>query len=271
MPRDSLVVLIDALKIPARRTEYSPTESAVSPFHAEPAQYDMPNAKKLRVSFFLAGALLFNAAAVFAFGRIAEEILEGDTQHFDSYLRAAIHGLATPGLTSLMQGFSFVGSVSMVVVLVLLSICWFVYFRRIRAAGLLAITMLGAAVLEISLKLAFHRPRPVAFVGPTPSSYSFPSGHAVDALCFYGVLAAILSTRMRERLAKVLIWAAAVFLTAMIGFSRIYLGVHYPSDVVGGYFAAAIWVSTVAFIDKMFTDGEWAKGCSRPNLSAEGG
>ena len=159
----------------------------------------------------------------------------------------------------------------MVVVLVLLSIGWCVYFRRIRAAALLAITMLGAALLEMILKLAFHRPRPVAFVGPTPSSSSFPSGHAIGALCFYGVLAAIVSTRIRERLAKVLIWAAAVFLTAMIGFSRIYLGVHYPSDVVGGYFAAVVWVTTVAFVDKMFTDGERVKARSRPNLSAEGG
>jgi undecaprenyl-diphosphatase len=115
---------------------------------------------------------------------------------------------------------------------------------------MLAITMLGVAALNVALKFAFHRPRPVAFFGATPSSYSFPSGHALGSLCFYGILAAILAARVRGRGAKFCVWIAALFLIGMIGFSRIYLGVHYPSDVIAGYCAATVWVGAVGFLDR---------------------
>jgi membrane-associated phospholipid phosphatase len=119
---------------------------------------------------------------------------------------------------------------------------------------LLAITMLGVAALDVSLKHAFHRPRPIAFFGTSPSSYSFPSGHAFGSLCFYGVLAAILAARVRRRVAKFCLWIAAALLIGMIGFSRIYLGVHYPSDVIAGYLAGAVWVAAVLSLNKVLAD-----------------
>jgi undecaprenyl-diphosphatase len=133
--------------------------------------------------------------------------------------------------------------------------CVFFYFRLARMAALLAISMVGMAALDLALKLAFHRPRPVAFFGPTPSSYSFPSGHAMGSVCFYGVLAAILAARARRRVAKWSIWTGAVLLIGMVGYSRIYLGVHYPSDVIAGYCAGAVWVGALGFLDKILTDG----------------
>jgi undecaprenyl-diphosphatase len=141
--------------------------------------------------------------------------------------------------------------------------CVFFYFRLARLAALLAITMVGMAALEVALKLAFHRPRPVAFFGPTPSSYSFPSGHAMGSVCFYGILAAILAARACGRVAKSSIWTAAVLFVGMIGYSRIYLGVHYPSDVIAGYCAGAVWVGAVGFLGKIFTAGRKEKMDSR--------
>jgi undecaprenyl-diphosphatase len=213
---------------------------------------DKPN--KVKIGFLLSGALLVAVTALFAFGWLAEEMLEGETAQFDAFVRTAVHRLATPELTRLMQAFSFLGSVAVVTVLTLVAICMCLYFRRIRTAALPAITMLGAAALDFTLKRAFHRPRPVAFFGPTPSSYSFPSGHAILSTCFYGVLAGILSARVRGRLAQVCIWGTAVLVIGMIGLSRIYLGVHYPSDVIGGYCAGAVWVGAVAFLDKILMD-----------------
>jgi membrane-associated phospholipid phosphatase len=214
---------------------------------------DKPN--KLKIGFLLSGALLVAVTALFAFGWLAEEMLEGETAQFDAFVRTAVHRLATPELTRLMQTFSFLGSVAVVAVLTLVAICVCLYFRRIRTAALPAITMLGAAVLDFTLKRAFQRPRPVAFFGPTPNSYSFPSGHAILSTCFYGVLAAILSARVRGRLAQVCIWGSAVLVIGMIGLSRIYLGVHYPSDVIAGYCAGAVWVGAVAFLDTILIDG----------------
>jgi undecaprenyl-diphosphatase len=209
---------------------------------------------KLNSWLLLLGALPVAVAALFVFGWLSEEMLEGDTQKFDVFVRDSVHQHATPGLTRLMQGFSFLGSVGTVTSLCLVILGAFLYFRRMRMAALLGITMTGMAVLDEALKLSFHRPRPVAFFGATPGSYSFPSGHAFGALCFYGVLAAILTPRVRGKTAKWGMWSAAVFLIAMIGFSRIYLGVHYPSDVIAGYAAGAVWVAAIGFLDRFLGD-----------------
>jgi membrane-associated phospholipid phosphatase len=213
----------------------------------------MDKPQKLKSGFLLLRGLLIAATALFVFGWLAEEMLEGDTQRFDAFVRSAVHQLATPGLTRLMQAFSFLGSVAAVTILCLVAICVSLCFRRARTAALLAITMLGVAALDVALKQAFHRPRPVAFFGATPTSYSFPSGHAFGSLCFYGVLAAILVERVRRRVAKFCLWMAAALLIGMIGFSRIYLGVHYPSDVIAGYLAGAVWVAAVFSLDKILS------------------
>jgi undecaprenyl-diphosphatase len=210
----------------------------------------MEKREKLYSSLLLLGALLVAAAALFVFGWLSEEMLEGDTQKLDMFVRSSVHQHSTPGLTRLMQAFSFLGSVGAVSSLCLVILAALLYLRRRRMAALLGITMIGMVALDEALKLSFHRPRPVAFFGPTPSSYSFPSGHAFGALCFYGVLAAILAPRVHGRIAKWAIWSAAVFLIAMIGFSRIYLGVHYPSDVIAGYAAGAVWVAAIGFLDR---------------------
>jgi undecaprenyl-diphosphatase len=219
----------------------------------------MDKPKKIKSAFLLLGALLIAASALFVFAWLAEEMLEGDTQQFDAFVRTAVHQLATPGLTRLMQVFSFLGSVAAVTTMCLVAVCVSLYFRRTRTAALLAITMLGVAVLDVALKHAFHRPRPVAFFGATPSSYSFPSGHALGSLCFYGILAAILAAHARGRGAKFCVWMAAVLLVGMIGFSRIYLGVHYPSDVIAGYCAATVWVGAVGFLNRSLRSGEREK------------
>jgi undecaprenyl-diphosphatase len=215
----------------------------------------MVKQKNVRSGFLLLGALLIAATALFAFGWLADEMREGDMQKFDELVRTAVHRHAVPWLTSLMQGFSFVGSVAVVTTLCLAAIGAFLYFRQARMAALLAITMAGMAVLDVTLKLAFHRPRPVAYFGPTPTTYSFPSGHAMGSVCFYGVLAAILAARASERVAKWCIWMGAVLLIGMIGYSRIYLGVHYPSDVIAGYCAGAVWVAAVGLLNKIHADG----------------
>lgn len=211
---------------------------------------DKPN--RVKSGVLLLGALLIAATALFVFGWLAEEMLEGDTQQFDAFVRTAVHQFANPSLTKLMQVFSFLGSVAAVTGISLLVVCVSLYFRHTRTAALVAITMLGVAVLDVALKLAFHRPRPVAFFGATPNSYSFPSGHALGSLCFYGILAAILASLARGRGTKLCIWTAAVFLVGMIGLSRIYLGVHYPSDVIAGYCAAIVWVGAVGFLERTF-------------------
>jgi membrane-associated phospholipid phosphatase len=218
----------------------------------------MPHTKtkpnEFALGAFLIASLAAAAGALLLFGWVAEEVIKGDTNQFDATVRGTVHNHATPLLTTIMQGFSFLGSVTWVVIFGLLVACVCFYFKRPRIAAFLGIAMAGASTLDYVLKLSFHRPRPVAFFGVTPSSYSFPSGHALGSLCFYGILAAVLSDRMRSGKQKFFVWLAAALLVAMIGLSRIYLGVHYPSDVIAGYLAGAVWITAVTAVDKLLLD-----------------
>ncbi len=174
------------------------------------------------------------------FGWLAEEVLAGRTAAFDTLVRGNVHTLASPALTWTMRVLTLLGSEPFLVALGLFLVVQWRREGRKRLMIVFLITMLGAVALDATLKLVFHRPRPIPFFGlAAPASYSFPSGHALVSCCFYGVLAAVTA---RGRWWP---WALAALLVAAIGFSRIYLGVHYPSDVIAGYAAAVVWVLAV--------------------------
>jgi undecaprenyl-diphosphatase len=93
------------------------------------------------------------------------------------------------------------------------------------------------------LKMGFHRQRPQPFFDThLPASYSFPSGHALLSFCLCGAAAALFSRDQKKPWIRIAIWSIAVVLVVAIGYSRIYLGVHYPSDVLAGYLGALVWV-----------------------------
>jgi undecaprenyl-diphosphatase len=106
------------------------------------------------------------------------------------------------------------------------------------------IAWLGAELLTQALKLSFHRPRPVV---PNPllkaADFSFPSGHASVSLVVYGMLAFFILLQLRSQLLKALVIVVTVLLVLMIGISRLYLGVHYFSDVAAGYVMGVIWLT----------------------------
>jgi undecaprenyl-diphosphatase len=216
-------------------------------------------AKKTKIGLLLVAAMVLAAAALVFFGFLAEEMLESETARFDTVVREYVHRFASPTVTHIMQGFSFLGSVGMQLALTATAIIVFLYVRRRRAAALFAITMAGAAVLDVVLKLAFHRVRPTAYFGTSPGSFSFPSGHALGSLCFYGALAVILSAHITKKKTRAIIWTVALGIAGIIGLSRIYLGVHYPSDVLAGYSAGVVWVGAVGFSDKILRRGRSEK------------
>ncbi|HYL93723.1 MAG TPA: phosphatase PAP2 family protein [Alphaproteobacteria bacterium] len=188
--------------------------------------------------------------ALFTFAWLAKEMLEGDTARFDSGVRTWIHQFASPGVTRAMTAISMMGYGALIVAFVL-AIALFLVMKWKRAAAWLALTMAGAVALDIVLKQAFHRIRPEPFFGSAPPSFSFPSGHALASFCFYFVMAGLISTRVQSWMLRVIVWTAAALVVAAIGVSRIYLGVHYPSDVIAGYLAAAMWVGTVIAADRL--------------------
>lgn len=209
--------------------------------------------KKRLLEFVSLSLLLGLAAAVgtiIFFGWLTSEVLEGETRRFDEVTRAAIHQLASPAMTTAMRGISFLGSTLFLFPATVAIVIWFALRKWGREAKLFAITMGGASLLNVSLKLAFKRPRPVPFFDLfPPESYSFPSGHALTSACFFGALAAILTARITSRRNRIVVWIVATLMFLLIGFSRIYLGVHYTTDVIAGFAAALIWILVVRFVE----------------------
>jgi len=185
-------------------------------------------------------------AALLFFSWLANQVLRGATAEFDASVRTAVHGWASPRLTLAMRSITQLGAPPFVILVGAVVVWRLVAVGRKRAAILFVTSVLGAEALDQILKLLFHRPRPEAFFGlADPTTYSFPSGHAITSSCFYGVLAAILAARAHSAAAKAALWILAAGIALLIGLSRVYLGVHYPSDVVAGYAAAVVWVAAV--------------------------
>jgi len=187
------------------------------------------------------------------FGALASEVHEGETQHLDDAIRMTVYGVASPRATTVLHAITQLGSPLFLLPMTIVFSLIFLRQRRIRGAILLTATMVGVSLLNWILKAVFQRPRPLPFFGLTvPASYSFPSGHSLAAFCFYGALAALVTARLRSVFWSALVWAAAVVIIVAVGFSRLYLGLHYASDIIGGYATGFVWVLTVASADRMF-------------------
>jgi membrane-associated phospholipid phosphatase len=184
-------------------------------------------------------------ASLLLFSWLADEILRQGTDRFDNGVRSLIHHAASPWLTSVMRFVTDMGDwqATLAAVLCLLAVFW--YRRDAGHAWLLLVTMSGAGILDAVLKLTFHRARPDPFFAAKPSTYSFPSGHALISLCLYGLLAGMLSFELHKTWQRVVVWSAAGITIGLIGLSRVYLGVHWPSDVLAGYAAALIWMGAI--------------------------
>ena len=210
-------------------------------------------------------------AAIVAFlllSWLAREMLQGETARFDALVRGSVNAAASPRRTSIMRFASEFGGPTRLMILGSVVLAGFLLKRWYRGAILLAVTFGGAALLDFLLKQLFGRTRPAPFFDhPVPSSYSFPSGHALFAFVFFGTFAVLLAQRVRNPAARTAIVAAAAVCVLMIGISRIYLGVHYPSDVVAGYLIALVWIVVVAVGDRL-ASVKWFSRGSRASRGA---
>ena len=192
---------------------------------------------------FVSGALFVGLAAAVQADRVGD---------FDEAIRMGVHRLASPPITAFAEKLTWLGSVGTLALLLALTVAVLTIVRRRGEAIYLTATMAGALALENGLKFWFRRMRPPAFFGSEPITYSFPSGHALLSLCFYAGLAIAITRISQSPAIRTGIWIAMTSLVLAIGGTRIYLGVHYPSDVVGGYLVAIAWLNTVLFVNTRF-------------------
>jgi membrane-associated phospholipid phosphatase len=192
----------------------------------------------------ISGSLLLAAGALVLFGWLSQEVALGGTQAFDDWSRNTIHAHASPGLTTVMAHVTEMGSFLWLTPLTIGLTIGLVIRRRPSDARLLLISLAGGFLFDMLLKLVFHRARPEPYFGTQlPASFSYPSGHAIFSTCFYGMAAAVFSERVNRWWACWGIRISAGLIILMVCFSRVYLGVHYTSDVIGGCAISAFWVS----------------------------
>jgi undecaprenyl-diphosphatase len=195
---------------------------------------------------YLSFSFFVGLAAVWAFAEITEEVLRGSTQRFDELVLTWVESHRTETLDRVALEITALGNFAVLTVLVL-SVSVFLWLTRHRySVALLMVAMAGGAVLNTLLKDLFDRPRPtVVEWGTEVVSPSFPSGHSMAAIIAYGSVAYLGGRLEPTARLRWTTWVMAACLILAIGASRIYLGVHYPSDVVGGFVAGLAWTAFV--------------------------
>lgn len=167
----------------------------------------------------------------------------GATLAADQTIILVVHGWSTAFLTVAMQGITELGAWYIAIpVCALQAVAYYRYDARLSAFALVLAIGSEPVVVE-GFKLAFARPRPDVFAPLIiEDGFSYPSGHAAMATVAYGFSALLLIPRLRTTIGRVAVLSAAITLVLLVGLSRVYLGVHYPSDVVGGILLGLAWI-----------------------------
>lgn len=192
------------------------------------------------------GGLLIAAFALWGFYEIAEEVLEDETRSLDTQILLTLRQLHNPWLDHLMISITSLGEPVMLLIATFILAGFLLWRGRRAETTTLVIAASGALVLNLLLKQLFARHRPELWERTVDVKfYSFPSGHAMMSLVVYGMVAYLLAAHFRRW--RKLILMITVLLIVAIGLSRLYLGVHWFTDVVAGYAAGTVWVIACLF------------------------
>ena len=191
--------------------------------------------------FLVAGATVA-VFGTYGFAKFASHVRSGSTQAFDDAVLRWLAQHRSGTLDAIMLEITFLGTGTVVMMMVAVSGMFLWLTRHKYSAALLLISTFGGIALNNLLKLGFSRPRPqVVEWGTTASSWSFPSGHAMSAAVVYGTVAYLAARLQRRHLTRVMTMTVASLMILLICVSRLYLGVHYPSDVIAGLIIGTAW------------------------------
>lgn len=198
---------------------------------------------RVYLAAYVAGGLLLVALLVWAFAVLADEVPEdGWMVHLDHAITGFIQAHDTEGGERFFAGVSLLGGPLLTAIVIVVTLALGVRRDWLRAAVLALGSACGAGLNSV-LKQIFHRGRPEYAVEFIPhQSWSFPSGHAMDSIVAYGIMLFLLLEHTRDSAKRRLIIAATVALLIIVAFSRVYLGVHYLSDVIAGWLAGGVWL-----------------------------
>ncbi|MEH7336423.1 phosphatase PAP2 family protein [Neobacillus drentensis] len=209
---------------------------------------------------YLMMAFIVSFVCIIGFSLISLLISDQKIISFDRVVIQMIQDQESPGLTSVMKVFTFIGSASFVIILSL-ALMFFLYkVLHHRIELILFITaILGSACLNGILKNIFQRVRPDLHRLIEIGGYSFPSGHAMSAFTVYGIITFLLWRHIPNKWGRSILIVFSIVMILSIGISRIYLGVHYPSDVIGGYFASGFWLAVLIWFFQYYKEKRYNK------------
>ena len=208
---------------------------------------------RILLGFLIASVLLF------IFVKLASEVVEGDTMALDRLLMQALRDRSDPSLPVgpawlgvALLDVTALGGVSVLTLLTAVVAGYLAITRKAATAVFVIVAIAGGAIASTLLKSIFERPRPdlVAHLVMVDTT-SFPSGHAMNSAVVYLTLGALLSRTHAERATRAYILSVAIALTLTIGFSRVFLGVHWPSDVLAGWIVGAFWAALCSLAAKL--------------------
>jgi undecaprenyl-diphosphatase len=209
-------------------------------------------AEMARAETWLLASVLVIGALILAFGWLAGEVMEGDTEAFDRRLLGTLRSandptrpVGPPWLVEMARDVTALGSFSVLAILLLAVVGYLLLAGRRRAAILVLIAVIGGDAISHLLKMGFERARPdIAAQAARVFTASFPSGHATLSAITYLTMAALLTRITPSHGIRIFFMSVALLLTFLVGLSRIYLGVHYPTDVLAGWCIGSAWALT---------------------------
>ncbi len=202
-----------------------------------------------RLEVFILLAVLAAVAGLWTFGVLAAEVSEGDTGKFDERILIALRQpgnlavpIGPPWLLQVARDVTAFGGAFGIGIISVSILGYLLLQRHYRFFGLVFVAVYGGSALALLFKLWFHRTRPQVVPHLTDiSTASFPSGHSLISSVAYLTLAALLARAVPDLGTKIYCLAVAMALILMIGVSRLYLGVHYPTDVLAGWAMGSAW------------------------------
>jgi undecaprenyl-diphosphatase len=243
-------------KAPEHRSSERTPERRSARRHAVSTLYWDPLFRALRASaghaatlratlgVFLLGGIVVATVGTAAFAWVAAHVMNGATQPFDESVLRWMAAHQSAGVSAAALEITFLGTGLVVLVIVGVAATFLYLTSHKYSAALLLASTAGGIVLNNVLKLGFSRPRPQLFAwGTHVVSSSFPSGHAMSAAVVYGTVAYLAARLQQRRWARIATLCVAAVFIFLISASRLYLGVHYPSDVVAGVFVGLAWAA----------------------------
>lgn len=193
-----------------------------------------------------------SVGSILIFIKLSTEVLEKELAQLDNGIIAWVYNLRNPRLTEIMKNMTNLGAWPILAMTAVI-IVFLVWKKHQKEAVLFLTVLVMGLAINMSLKVLIQRPRPNLAPLIVESSYSYPSGHAMNSFVFYGMIAFYVYRFTRNKRASLVIGTVCAMLVLMIGFSRVYLGVHYPTDVLAGYIAGGAWFVTAILIEKSET------------------